>query len=95
VYEPAIRGLRVWEFHLFALFAPFRPKDPSQDATYQALWRGMEDMLLELLREIRFLVTPRWDPTYPEHAYERFLIAIGYLPHLGDERLYMKSLPDA
>jgi hypothetical protein len=92
VYGPAVRGLLVWEFHLFA---PFRLRDPAQDATYEALWRGMEEMLLELLPETRFLVTPRWDPTYPERAYERFLVAVGYLPHLGDERLFMKSLPDA
>jgi hypothetical protein len=92
LYEPAIRGLLIRELHLFA---PFRPRDPVQDATYQALWLGMEEMLLELLPETRFLVTPRWDPSYPERAYERFLVAVGYLPHLGDERLFMKSLPVA
>lgn len=89
-YEPTLRGLLIWEFHLFA---PFRPRDPAQDAIYQALWRGMEEILVELLPDTRFLVTPRWDPTYPEHTYERFLIAMGYLPHLVDERLFMKSLP--
>lgn len=90
VYEPALHGLLVVDLHLFV---PFRPKDPMQDATYQALWRGMEEMLLELLPETRFLMTPRWDPTFPERAYECFLVAVGYLPHLGDERLFMKSLP--
>jgi hypothetical protein len=91
-YEPALRGLLIWEFHLFA---PFRPRDPAQDTTYQALWRGTEEMLLEMLPDTRFLVTPSWDPDYREDAYERFLVAIGYLPHLAHERLFMKSLPEA
>jgi hypothetical protein len=90
-YYPALHGLLVTDVHLFA---PFRPMDPAQDATYQALWRGIEELLLDLLPDTRILVTPRWDPSYPERAYERFLVAVGYLPHLGDERLFMKSLSD-
>jgi len=91
-YYPAVHGLLVWQFHLSD---PFRPEDPAQDATYQALWLGMEELLLELLPDTRFLVTPRWDPTYPERTYERFLVAVGYLPHLGHEQLFIKSRSDA
>jgi hypothetical protein len=90
-YYPALRGLLLWEFHLLA---PFRPSDPAQDSTYHKLWRGMEETLLELLPDARFLVTPRWDPEYADDSYERFLVAMGYLPHLMDEQLFMKSLPD-
>jgi len=88
-YYPDIRGLLVWEFHLFA---PFRLKDPAQDTTYQILWQGMETTLLELFPQMRFLVTPRWDPDYAEDPYERFLVAMDYLPHLLHEQLFMKLL---
>jgi hypothetical protein len=91
-YYPSVRGLLVWEFHLAA---PFRPNDPAQDTTYQALWQGMEDTLLDLLPETRFLVTPGWDPEYDQDRWERFLVAMDYLPHLMHEELFMKSCADA
>lgn len=87
-YYPALRGLLVWQFHLMP---PFRPVDPAQDPTYQALWAGMEDTLLQLLPHTQFLVTPGWDPQYDQDTWERFLVAVGYLPHLMHERLFMKS----
>jgi hypothetical protein len=91
-YYPAVRGLLVWEFHLSE---SFRPEEPAIDDTYQMLWLGMEKTLLELLPETRFLVTPRWDPDFAEDPYERFLVAMDYLPHLMHEALFMKSREDA
>jgi hypothetical protein len=91
-YYPAVRSLLVWEFHLTS---SLRPAEPAQDATYQALWQGMETALVELLPETRFLVTPSWDPEYDQDTWERFLVAMGYLPHLMHEELFMKSREDA
>jgi hypothetical protein len=87
-YYPAVHSLLVWEFDLTP---PFRPVDPAQDVTYQALWRGMEHTLLTLLPETRFLVTPGWDPQYDQDTWERFLVAVDYLPHLMHQQLFMKS----
>jgi hypothetical protein len=70
-----------------------RREEPALDTTYQALWQGMEDAQLDLLPATRILVTPRWDPQYDEDTWERFLVAIGYLPHLMHEELFMKSRP--
>jgi hypothetical protein len=90
-YYPALHGLLIWEFHVAA---PFRHREPVQDRSYQRLWRGVEETLLELLPQTRFLVTPGWDPEYAEDPYERFLVAMDYVPHLMHANLFMKSLPD-
>jgi hypothetical protein len=91
-YYPAVHGLLVWEFHLVY---PFRPKEPALDRTYQTLWQGLEDTLLDLLPGACFLVTPSWDPEYDQDTWERFLVAMDYLPHLMHEELFMKSREDA
>jgi hypothetical protein len=90
-YYPAVHGLLLWELDLTP---PFRPLDPAQDTRYQTLWRGMEDTLLDLLPETRFLVTPGWDPDYDQDTWERFLVAVDYLPHLLHGWLFMRSRQD-
>ncbi len=90
-YYPAVHGLLVWQFHLSD---PFRPEDPALHGAYQTLWQGMEALLLDLLPETHFLVTPSWDPDYDQDTWDRFLVSMDYLPHLMDAQLFMKSRQD-
>lgn len=55
----------------------------------------MEALLLDLLPQTRFLVTPNWDPDYDQDSWEHFLVSMDYLPHLMHDQLFMKSRQDA
>jgi hypothetical protein len=92
LYYPARRTLLLWEVELTPAF---RPQDPGADSTYQTLWQGFERTLLELFPDTLLLATPDWDPHYAEHRWQRFLVTMGYLPHLMHEQLFMKPTKDA
>lgn len=76
----ADRTLVLWEA---LLHPPFRrDADPAQDAALVTFWTGFEQVLLEQLAgRIDRIVTPAWEPDYPEpEVWPRFLTERGYQP---------------
>ena len=73
---PAERLIVLWEGYLFD---PYRQVDPRADPSLATLWTGFERLFLDRFPEAERMVTPSWEPVYPEVAdWEGFLTARGY-----------------
>ena len=68
------RMLELWEGYIEE---PHRQKDPTQDPAMAVLWQGFEHFLLDRLHNVERIVTPAWEPIYPE-KWQEFLEQMGY-----------------
>lgn len=73
-YYAGDRLLVLWECYLED---PFRQKDPTADKALAVAWQGFERFLLERLHDAERIVTPGWEPIYPE-KWQEFLEQMGY-----------------
>ena len=73
---PADATLILWECLLHESGASAR--QPSENQTWLAAWRGFERFLLDRLPGVRRVVTPAWDPGYDREVWHEFLRQLGY-----------------
>ncbi len=56
---------------------PHRQEDPTRDVALAMVWQGFEQFLLQRLADTERIITPAWEPLYPE-GWQEFLAQMGY-----------------
>jgi hypothetical protein len=88
-YYRSERILMLWEVDIFG---EYREADPTRDFLLGVMWQAFERELLARAPAAEWIVTPAWDPKYPNEEWRAFLASQEYTPHI--ENTFIKRLVD-